>query len=74
MDNISEIEKAVLQEIDNIAMKQVVHSQPLYTFEDILLSKTITKLRELGRIHKIARILKWIKTSLSAVLLKKFQT
>ena len=71
MNNISEIEKAVLKEIDNIAMKQVVHSQPLYTLEDILLSKTITKLRELGRIHKIPRYTKMDKDELVSSIVKE---
>lgn len=71
MNNGTEIEQAILHEIDNIAMKQVVHSKPLFTLEDMLLSKGITKLRKLGRIHRISCYTKMDKNELSSSIAKE---
>lgn len=71
MNNISEFEKAVLEEIDNIAIKQVIHGKPLFELEDILLNKTITNLREIGRINKIRRYTKMNKNELVSNLVKE---
>jgi len=71
MNYNSEIEKEVLKEIDKISMKQVVHSKPLYTLEDTLLSKNITNLRKLGHIHKIIRYTKMDKNELVSSIAKE---